>query len=85
MDPEQIYRLRFLLLAALLLIAVGGTLDLLMDRPESWRSTHVLIETTFILGALALALTLWVGWWRAERAVGELRVSLAREAKEREA
>jgi DNA-binding CsgD family transcriptional regulator len=85
MDSEHLHGLRFLLLAALLLIVVGGTIDLILDQPDTWLSFHVLFETTLILGASALALTLGVGWWRAERAAEDLRVSLARETEEREA
>ncbi len=85
MDFEQLQRLRVLLLAVLILIVVGGSVDLIMDEPERWLSPHVLLEAALTTGALILALTLWLGWWRAERAAGELRASLARETEERKA
>jgi len=85
MDPEPLYRLRLLLLATLLLIAVGGVTDLMLDRPETFLSLHVLFEGALILGALLLAIALWFGWWKAEKAAGELRRSLKEKTEERDA
>jgi DNA-binding CsgD family transcriptional regulator len=85
MDADQLNRFRILLLAVLLLIVVGGATDLTMDRPESWLSFHVLFEASLIGGALILALVLWVGWWRAEKAAGELRSTLQEQRAERDA
>ena len=85
MDHEALHRLRFLLLVTLLLIAVGGVTDLILDRPESWLSLHVLFESVLILGALTMAVALWVGWWKAEKAAGELRRSLEEQKAERDA
>ena len=36
MDPDQIRRFRLLLGAALTLIVVGGTIDLILDDPDRW-------------------------------------------------
>jgi len=85
MDPDAFHRLRLLLLITLLLIAVGGGTDLILDRPDSWLSLHVLFESLLILGALTLAIALWVGWWTAEKAAGELRRSLEVQTAERDA
>ena len=43
-------RLRWILAVALVSIVVGGTADLVMDRPATWLSFHVIFETyeTFI-------------------------------------
>jgi DNA-binding CsgD family transcriptional regulator len=84
MDPEALHRLRFLLLITLLLIAVGGVTDLILDQPESWLSLHVLFESSLILGALGMAVALWFGWWKAEKAAGELRRSLEKQTAERD-
>ena len=36
MDPEQLTRLRALVAGALVLIVGGGTIDLILDDPQSW-------------------------------------------------
>lgn len=77
-------RLRALLALALLSIVVGGTADLAMDRPAHWLSFHVVFETLMVAGALVMATTLWLGWWRAARAAAALRQSLEEESAERE-
>lgn len=85
MDDEGMdTRLRVLLAVALLSIIVGGTADLVMDQPAHWLSFHVLFETLMIAGALIMATTLWLGWWRSERAAAGLRASLAAQRDERD-
>lgn len=82
MDPGVTEsRLRLPLAGLLLLIAVGGAIDLFFDAPASWRSFHVLYEAILILGALGMASWLWRGWRRAE---GEAH-AMARLASERQA
>jgi DNA-binding CsgD family transcriptional regulator len=76
--------LRWLLALALGSIIVGGTLDLVMDNPATWLSFHVIFETTMIAGALLMATTLWLGWWRAEQSAEQLRLSLVAGRKERD-
>ena len=82
---EHAGRLRLLLMVALLSITVGGTLDLWMDQPRRWLSFHVVFESAMVAGALLMATTLWLGWWRAERSLAELRRSLELRAGERDA
>jgi DNA-binding CsgD family transcriptional regulator len=77
-------RLLALLTVALLSIIVGGTADLVMDHPATWLSFHVVFETLMIAGALVMATTLWLGWWRAAHAAAALRESLESESAERE-
>ncbi|MGZ8457472.1 MAG: helix-turn-helix transcriptional regulator [Gemmatirosa sp.] len=77
-------RLRGLLAVALLSIIVGGTADLLMDDPETWLSFHVVFEVLMIAGALLMATTLWLGWWRSAHAATALHVRLAEQAEERD-
>jgi len=78
-------RLRWLLAVVLAWIVVGGTIDLVLDQPTNWLSFHAIFETVLIVGALLLATTLWLGWWRAERSVAELRSSLNARSAERDA
>lgn len=78
-------RLQLILVAALTAIVLGGTADLILDRPERWFSFHVIFETVMIAGALVMATALWLGWWRAERSARELRRSLEERRAERDA
>ena len=84
MDMESDSRLPWLLALALVSIIVGGTIDLLLDQPERWFSFHVIFETLMIAGALLMATTLWLGWWRAERSLAEMRESLEARKAERD-
>ncbi len=85
MDRDTDGRLRLILATALAAIIVGGVADLIMDRPESWLSFHVVFEALMIVGALLLTTTLWLGWWRSSRSVEELRRSLEAREAERDA
>lgn len=85
MDLESNEKLRLILALALVSIIVGGTIDLALDRPETWLSFHVVFETLMIAGAAVMATTLWLGWWRTARSVEELRRSLEERREERDA
>ena len=85
MEHDDQERLRLILVIALLSIIVGGSIDLLMDRPQDWLSFHVVFETLMIAGALVMATTLWLGWWRSVQSVEELRRSLEARQAERDA
>lgn len=76
--------MRLVLSVALASIVVGGTADLVMDRPATWLSFHVVFETLMIAGALVMATTLWLAWWRAAHDAAAFREALARESAERE-
>jgi len=85
MDLEHQEKLQFILGLALISIIVAGTVDLIMDDPESWLSFHVFFELLMIAGAAVMATTLWLGWWRSARSVEELRRSLEERKEERDA
>jgi DNA-binding CsgD family transcriptional regulator len=85
MNDELDGHLRWILAIALLSIIVGGTIDLLMDQPERWLSFHVVFETLMIAGALVMATTLWLGWWRSAHSAASLRESLEAQRAERDA
>ncbi len=57
----------------LLLVAVGGGVDLALDQPESWLSTHVLLEVAMMVVSLSFAAWLWRGWRRAARSLDAAR------------
>ena len=81
MDEENGTRLRLLLAVVLVVIMVGGTIDLVLDAPTDWLSFHVLFELGMIVAALVSATALWLGWWRSRQAV----VAMARSLEERRA
>jgi DNA-binding CsgD family transcriptional regulator len=78
-------RLRVVLALAVGSIVVGGTIDLILDQPERWLSFHVVFETLMIAGALLIAITLWLGWWKAERSLEQMRARLQARKAERDA
>jgi DNA-binding CsgD family transcriptional regulator len=84
MDEDASARLQLLLGLALASITVGGAIDLLMDKPDSWLSFHVVFETLMVCGALLMATTLWLGWWRAERSLQEVKARLEARQAERD-
>lgn len=66
-DPNDKQSLAVPLAGVLLVIAVGGAVDLVFDAPTDWLSPHVLYELSLIVGALGAATWLWRRWRRAER------------------
>lgn len=85
MDRELDSHLRLVLAVALGSIIVGGTVDLIMDRPTTWLSFHVVFETVMVAGALLMATTLWLGWWNSAHSAATLRRSLEEQSVERDA
>jgi DNA-binding CsgD family transcriptional regulator len=85
MDRDLDSHLRLVLAVALGSIVVGGTADLMMDRPTTWLSFHVVFETLMVAGALVMATTLWIGWWNSAHSAASLRRSLEVQSIERDA
>lgn len=85
MDNQLDLRLHVILAIALMSIIIGGTADLVMDKPVTWLSFHVIFETLMIAGALVMATTLWLGWWRSAHSAAALRESLEAQREERDA
>jgi DNA-binding CsgD family transcriptional regulator len=84
MESGSDSRLPLLLALALGSIVVGGTIDLILDQPARWVSFHVIFETLMIAGALLMATTLWLGWWKAERSLEQMRDRLEARKAERD-
>lgn len=78
-------RLRALLVLVLLAIVVGGAVDLVLDAPATWASTHAVYELSMIVIASATAFLLWLGWWRSRRSLQQTRHVLTERAAERDA
>lgn len=85
MDRDLDSRLRLVLAVALGSIFVGGSADLMMDRPATWLSFHVVFETLMVAGALLMATTLWLGWWNSAHSAATLRRTLEKQSVERDA
>ena len=85
MEDEAPPRMRLILAVAMAAIIVGGTVDLVLDQPETWLSFHVIFEVLMITGAALLAVALWLGWWRAEQSRHELLERLELRRAERDA
>ena len=69
----------------LLLVAIGGAIDLALDRPESWFSAHVIVEVVLMVTTLTFSIILWRGWRRAQSRLARTEASLARSIGERDA
>lgn len=78
-------RFRLGLTTLLVVIAGWGVVDLVLDRPESWRSLHVVIEIGFVALTLGSIVYLWLGWVRTRTRLGRVEHRLAANAAERDA
>jgi DNA-binding CsgD family transcriptional regulator len=77
--------MRAVLVAGMLLVLIGGVVDLWLDQPSNWLTFHVVFELMMIAGALVFMTALWLGWWRARGEAHQLRKSLEARRAERDA
>ena len=77
--------MRLVLVLGLILIIVGGIIDLVLDAPATWLSFHVFFELLMIAGALVFTTALWIGWQNERIEAERLRASLAERNAERDA
>lgn len=61
----------------LVLVVVGGTVDLVLDKPASLLSPHVAFEATMVILSLTFAVVLFRGWWRTAHDLQATEASLA--------
>ena len=76
---------RWVLALILGLGVVGGTIDLLLDRPTSLLTLHVLFELSFIVFGLLTSIYLVRGWISARTSLAEARRTAAERQVERDA
>jgi len=69
----------------LLLVAIGGLIDLVSDRPESWLSVHVISEVVLLVTSLTFSIVLWRAWWSATRRLAHAERTLRARQAERDA
>lgn len=77
--------LRLLLAGTLLLLIVGGTIDLVLDAPTRWLSVHVILEVAMIAVGLAITAGLGRAWLRTRRSLAEMERVLDEQRVERDA
>jgi DNA-binding CsgD family transcriptional regulator len=65
-----------LLAGFLLLVMIGGAIDLALDAPESLWSAHVAFEVAIACCSLTFAVVLFRGWRQTATELGAARVSL---------
>lgn len=82
-DGER--RLRVWLILLLVAICIGGITDLILDRPSTIWSFHVLFELALLALSVAAVLYLWLGWARTGRSLQRIRQELETHAAERDA
>ena len=76
---------RWLLALIMGLGVVGGTIDLILDKPTSLLTGHVLFELTFIVLGLLTMAYLVRGWVTARTSLAEARRTVAERQAERDA
>ena len=75
-DPDVPRPVRGALIVVLGLVVVGGITDIVLDRPDSFLSAHILIELGLVALSLGTAIVLWRGWREAGRELGATRAQL---------
>jgi len=84
-DHGQDPRVQLILAGIFLVIVTGGVTDLILDRPTTLWSAHVLVELGMVLVSLGAATYLARGWFRALDAAHELEDTLEEREAERDA
>lgn len=74
--------LPIVLVGFLVLVVVGGTIDLVLDRPRTLLSWHVAFEATMVVVSLSFAIVLFRGWHRTTTELREAHASLAATGRE---
>lgn len=84
-DGEALQGLRRWVIVGLCAIGLLAATDLLLDRPTTLWSAHVLLELAMAALSFGGALFLWRGWRRTAEDLGMARLDAAQRATEAEA
>jgi DNA-binding CsgD family transcriptional regulator len=76
-------RIQLVLAAVFLLVVAGGVADLILDRPTTLFSIHILFEVGLVLVSLSAATYLARGWYRAQVLLAESERESERRDRER--
>lgn len=86
--PDDVARpssLDGLVIGVLAMVGVGGVVDLVLDKPPSWWSAHILLEVALVLTSATLATFLWLRWRAVSTELRQTQRSLAERQAERDA
>jgi DNA-binding CsgD family transcriptional regulator len=84
-ERDDVRRIRRIAIVILVAMAAGGVVDLILDRPTTLFSFHILFELTLLAFALGAAAYLSWGWRRAGVALAHSQEQLIERARERDA
>lgn len=84
-DPPAPAALDALVIGVLAIVGIGGVVDLILDKPTSWWSAHILLELALVLTSATLATFLWLRWRAVSAELQVTRRSLAERQVERDA
>lgn len=84
-DDESAGQVPLVVPGILLLVAIGGLVDLLLDRPTTWWSVHVVVEVVLLVTSLSFSVVLWRGWLRTSRRLAQAQETLVARQAERDA
>jgi DNA-binding NarL/FixJ family response regulator len=76
-------RIPLVLSGIFLVVVVGGVIDLILDRPKTLFSAHVIVEVLMVAVSLGAASFLALGWYRAQSRLVETTRESARLGEER--
>ena len=76
-------RIPLVLAGIFLVVVVGGVIDLVLDRPTTLFSLHVILEVLMVAVSLGAASFLAVGWYRTQSRLVETTRASARLSAER--
>ncbi|MAG29837.1 MAG: helix-turn-helix transcriptional regulator [Deltaproteobacteria bacterium] len=77
-------RFRWIATVLLSAIALGGVVDLALDRPETLWSFHVVFEITMLTLSLGAVIYLWLGWRDTRHSLERTRAQLETRRAERD-
>lgn len=76
---------RWISTAILAAVAVGGGIDLWLDRPQAPGWFHIIFEGALLAGSLTAMAWLWAGWMRTRRSLAGARADSEAHRSERDA
>jgi DNA-binding NarL/FixJ family response regulator len=81
---EEGARLQIFLAITFLVILTVSVIDLILDRPSTIFSVHILLELLLVVVSLGATAYLGVGWFRSQRLARSVREEAERRARERD-
>lgn len=76
-------RIPLVLAGIFLVVVVGGVIDLILDKPTTLFSAHIILEVVMVVVSLGAATFLAAGWYRTQSRLVETTRASARLSAER--